>query len=291
VRDDAPDQQVDGPPRDVETTESDPQPQSRPVFLRILGHVELSLEEDGLVRELGSVLTPKQREVLVFLALHPHGVRREALNDAVWPDSRPPRQFNSLHNALSLLRRALGDATAGVMSDLVLNDDGRYHLNNDLVTTDFSRLDAVLHGPRPAGDVDDDPLPLLAAIEEYRGDLAEDLTSSWIEPYRESTRRDVLDALGALIRALSERDAEARLALLERCRRLDRFNESIYRDIIRTQAQLSQFDAIPRTLALLATTLDEIDQHTSSDTTNLADFLHRRAVSLRPAAPGNAAAS
>jgi DNA-binding SARP family transcriptional activator len=291
VRDDAPDQQVDGSPRDVETTESDPQRQLRPVFLRILGHVELSLEEDGLVRELGSVLTPKQREVLVFLALHPHGVRREALNDAVWPDSRPPRQFNSLHNALSLLRRALADATAGVMSDLVLNDDGRYHLNNDLVTTDFSRLDAVLHGPRPAGDVDDDPLPLLAAIEEYRGDLAEDLTSSWIEPYRESTRRDVLDALGALIRALGERDAEARLALLERCRRLDKFNESIYRDIIRTQAQLSQFDAIPRTLALLATMLEEIDQHTSSDTTNLADFLHRRAVSLRPAAPGNAAAS
>lgn len=40
-------------------------------------------------------------------------------------------------------------------------------------------------------------------------------------------------------------------------RKLDRYNEGVYRDIIRTQARLDQYAAIPRTLALLITTLDE----------------------------------
>ncbi len=262
-----------------------------PLALRVLGRVELAPHQDGGERELGGVLTPKHREVLAYLAVHPQGVRREALNDAIWPDSRPPRPFNSLHNALSLLRRALDNATDGVISDLILNDDGRYHLDTDLVTTDYQLLQHALQTPRSASGDDDALVPLREAVALYRGDLAEDLTAQWVEPFRESIRRDVLDALGVLIRAHGERDPEAMLVLLERTRKLDRYNEGVYRDIIRTQARLGQYDAIPRTLAVLATTLDDIGQEPSTETRNLGEFLQRRGSTLRPASSDNAAAS
>lgn len=258
-----------------------------PADIRVLGRVQLTLRDYG-ERELDSALTPKQREVLLFLALHPEGVRREALNDAVWPDSKPPRPYNSFHNTLSLLRRALGSATDGALTDLVVNDDGRYQLSRDLAAVDLWQLQDALQAPR---SVDGDAQARLTkAVELYQGDLAEDLTASWIEPYRESVRRDVLDALGALIRALSESEPETTLALLERTRKLDRYNEGIYRDIIRAQARLGQHAAIPRTLALLTTTLEDIGQHPGGDTLNLAEFFQRRS-SARWRDSGNSAAS
>lgn len=261
----------------------------RPLAVRVLGRVYLALYDDSGERELGGTLTPKQREVLVYLALHPQGVRREVLNEAVWPDSRPPRPYNSFHNTLSMLRRALSDATDGALDNVVLNDDGRYQLNPDLVTVDFWHLQHALQAPRPTGG--DALLQLHDAIELYKGDLAEDLLVPWAEPFRESIRRDVLDALGALIRAHGDTDPETMLTLLERTRKLDRYNEGVYRDIIRTQARLGQYAAIPRTLALLTATLDEIGQPPSGDTLNLADFLQRRGSTRRPLPTDNAAAS
>lgn len=261
----------------------------RPLAVRVLGRVYLALHDDSGERELGGTLTPKQREVLVYLALHPQGVRREVLNEAVWPDSRPPRPYNSFHNTLSMLRRALSDATDGALDNVVLNDDGRYQLNPDLVIVDFWHLQHALQAPRPTDG--SALLQLHDAIELYQGDLAEDLLVPWVEPFRESIRRDVLDALGALIRAHGDADPETMLTLLERTRKLDRYNEGVYRDIIRTQARLGQYAAVPRTLALLTATLDEIGQHPSGDTLNLADFLQRRGSTRRPLPTDNAAAS
>ncbi|WP_409497259.1 BTAD domain-containing putative transcriptional regulator [Amycolatopsis sp. cmx-11-12] len=261
----------------------------RPLAVRVLGRVNLALHDDGGERELGGALTPKQREVLVYLALHPHGVRREVLNEAVWPDSRPPRPYNSFHNTLSMLRRALSDATDGALDKVVLNDDGRYQLNPDLVMVDFWHLQHALQASRPTGG--DFLVQLHDAIKLYQGDLAEDLLVRWVEPFRESLRRDVLDALGTLIRAHGDADPETMLTMLERTRKLDRYNEGVYRDIIRTQARLGQYAAIPRTLALLTATLDDIGQHPSGDTLNLADFLQRRSSTRRPLPTDNAAAS
>ncbi len=256
------------------------------LFLRVLGRVQLAVRDEAGVRELGGAFTPKQREVLVFLALHPQGVRREVLNEAVWPDSRPPRPYNSFHNTLSTLRRALADATDG---HLVLNEDGRYRLSDGLLDVDFWQLQRVLQAQRPPDE--HGSAGLRDAVELYRGDLAEDLLAQWIEPFRESVRRDVLDALGALIRADGDISPETALVLLERARKFDQYNEGVYRDIIRMQARLGQYAAIPRTVALLSTTLAEIDQQVSAETLNLADFLQRRGGARWKDAAGSAAAS
>ncbi|MGB3441135.1 MAG: BTAD domain-containing putative transcriptional regulator [Actinophytocola sp.] len=277
------------PEQPLEPRNSDESMPRRPLAVHVLGRLHLALRDDKGDRELSGALTPKQREVLVYLALHPHGVRREVLNEAVWPDSRPPRPYNSFHNTLSMLRRALGDATDGLITNLVLNADGRYQLNDELVVVDYWRLQHALQAPR--SDNAEAQARLRDAIELYQGDLAEDLLVPWVEPFREATRRDVLDALGTLLRAHGDADPDTMLTMLERTRKLDRYNEGIYRDIIRTQARLGHYAAIPRTLALLTTTLDEIGQHPSADTLNLADFLQRRGSTRRVVSTDNAAAS
>lgn len=273
-------------PELLQDAENTPEPQ-QPLAIHVLGRVHLLLHDDEGEHDLSGVLTPKQREVLVYLALHRHGVRRETLNEAVWPDSRPPRPYNSFHNTLSMLRKAISDATDSRIANLVVNDDGRYRLNNDLTSVDVWQLQGALRMPSPVAGADQ--ARLLRAAELYEADLAEDLTVPWIEPFREALRRDVLDALGTLVRTYGDNDPDVGLGLLERMRALDKYNEGTYRDIIRTQARLGQHDAVPRTLALLTATLDEIEQRPSADTLNLIDFLQRR--STRRPAPGAAAAS
>lgn len=261
------------PRPDDEIPDVDP---SRPhLSVSVMGRVQV-LHRD---QEIGGTLTPKQREMLVFLALHPDGARREAVNEALWPNSRPPRPYNSFHNTLSVLRRVLAEATGRTNTDFVLNEDGRYRLNSDLVDVDFWHLQRAL-GDSSVPDT---------AVALYRGDLAEDVTAAWAEPIRESVRRDVLDALGSLVRAHADSDPEKALTLLERSRKLDPYNEDVYRSLIRLQARLSRYDAIPRALALLATTLDEIGERPSTDILQLADFLQRRGG--RRTSPDNAAAS
>ncbi|MGO1053683.1 BTAD domain-containing putative transcriptional regulator [Crossiella sp. CA198] len=246
-----------------------------PLALRVLGCVHLVLLENGVGRDLTAALTRKQREVLVYLALHPDGARRDAVSDAVWPDSPISRPFNSFHNALSMLRRALQRATRGGISEIIVHDDGRYRLDPSIVTTDCGRFRTALSARGSLKDSDRIDA-LHQAVALYHGHLAEDVSSCWIEPYREAARRDVLDALGILIRAHAETKPDTMLALLEKLRTLDPYNESVYRDIIRTQARLGRHEAIGRTLTLLVTTLDELGQQPGQDTVNLAEFLRRR---------------
>ena len=56
---------------------------------------------------------------------------------------------------------------------------------------------------------------------------------------------------------------------------LDRYNEAIYRGIARLEADLGKQDAIPRTLALLAATLAEIDEKPSPETLALCPSLQK----------------
>ncbi|WP_168200985.1 BTAD domain-containing putative transcriptional regulator [Allokutzneria sp. NRRL B-24872] len=249
-----------------------PAPQ-KPLRVRILGRIQLTFLCGEEERELAGVLTPKHAEVLAYLALHPHGVRRDVLNEAVWPHARPPRPYNSFHNTMSVLRRAIDHATAGAVTSVVRNEDGRYRLDDTVVSVDLWQLQAAMKGARTG--TPDTLMRLGEAQQCYRGDVAEDVLAPWVDPYRESVRRDVLDALDILVRAQADTDPEGTLVWLERARVLDPYNDGIYRDIVRTQARLGQQSAIPRTLALLTRALDDIGQTPSADTLNFVAALQR----------------
>lgn len=219
-------------------------------------------------------IAPRQREILVYLALHRTGCRRESLTTALWPDAPGDRPYNSFHATLSQLRRALRKATHDAIPNFVVNDDNHYQLNTSLVTVDLWQLQDALTTRRRASTPPERMAAIQRITELYRGDLATGIAADWIDPAREALRREVLEALSATIRAVDD-DPEQMLTWLEKARRMDPYNEAIYRDLMRVQARLGQYDSIPRTLSLLTTSLAELDQRPTRDTLGLADFLQR----------------
>jgi DNA-binding SARP family transcriptional activator len=251
-----------------------------PLRLTVLGRLHLhhqprtSRREPGRRADLIGALAPRQREILVYLALHHNGARREALAAAIWPDAPAERPYNSFHATLSQLRKALANTAGEKLRHLVVHGEGRYRLNADLVDVDLWRLrDALTTAARGTGP---DRLAALRAIPDlYPGDLADELTADWLTAPRQTLHRDVLDALSALIRAAGDQDPRQHLAWLEHARTLDPHNEDLYRRIIRAQARVGRHDAIPRTISLLTTALADIDRRPDADTLTLADQLQR----------------
>ncbi|MEU0470962.1 transcriptional regulator, partial [Amycolatopsis sp. NPDC006131] len=219
---------------------------------------------------------PRIRELLVFLAVHPDGVSREALVAALWPASPPEKTTNALNTSLTRLRRALTTATEGALSDVVLTGEGRYRLKPDLVDVDYHHFAAAVSQRRAAANQHDRIAAYRRIVDSYTGPLADGLSTEWIETARESIRRDAIDAVAALARTLVEHDPQQTLDLLEIARAFDPHNELIYRDIMRLQERLGQLDAIPRTLTLLTTRLAEIDDRPTPQAIALAERLRRR---------------
>ncbi|RBM17401.1 transcriptional regulator [Prauserella sp. PE36] len=251
-------------------TEPAPAP---PLHLQVLGRLHLT-RANPEPRDLIDVLAPRQREILVYLALHRDGCRREALSAALWPHAPGERPYNSFHATLSQLRRGLRRASNDDTLDLIVNQDSRYRLDQTILTADLWRLQDAITASRQASAMD----AVAAAnrvTELYRGDLAEGITADWIDGPREALRRYVLDALSTLIRKTRTDSPEQALALLEQARQLDPYNEAIYRDLMRLQARLNQHDSIPRTLDLLTTSLAELDQRPARSTLSLADALQQ----------------
>ena len=193
-------------------------------------------------------------------------------SDTIWPDAPASRPANSFHATLSQLRRAMREAAASgpLLPDLVIHHDSHYELNREVVSADLWRLQTALETRGIPGQ----RLATLSDVPElYNGDLAADLTATWLEAPREALRRDVLDAFSVLTHAIGDSDPERALTLLERARQLDPYNEAIYCDIARAQARLGQSDAVTRTLRLLTAALTEIDERPNPETVALCERL------------------
>ncbi|MGC7093967.1 BTAD domain-containing putative transcriptional regulator [Amycolatopsis lurida] len=264
--------QRDGNPTTAPVPAADPAPVP-PLHLQVLGRLHLS-RADPEPRDLIDVLAPRQREILVYLALHRDGCRRDTLSAALWPDAPGERPYNSFHATLSQLRRALRRAHDDDTLDIIVHQDSHYRLDQTILTADLWRLQDAITASHQA--------PATEAVaasnrvtELYRGDLAEGITADWIDGPREALRRDVLDAFSTLIRKIRTDHPEQALTLLERARHLDPYNEAIYRDLMRLQARLGQHDSIPRTLHLLTTSLADLDQRPAPSTLSLADALQQ----------------
>ncbi|MGX7828998.1 BTAD domain-containing putative transcriptional regulator [Actinokineospora sp. 24-640] len=266
---------------------------SAPLRVSVLGpprvwwHPTLAtFDGEAAEHEITSALQPRLRELLVFLALHPDGASREALIAALWATSPPERTTNAMNTSLSRLRRALAAATGNVLCDLVVVGEGRYRLDPDLVEVDYHHFAAAVATRRAAVTDADRVQAYRRIVDSYTGPLADGLSTDWIETAREAIRRDAIDAVAALARALVEEDPQQTLDLLEIARAFDPHNELIYRDIMRLQERLGQLDAIPRTLTLLTTRLAEVDDRPTHQAVDLADRLRRRHDA--PGEPGRA---
>lgn len=240
--------------------------------LRVHWHPETEPE-----REITGALQPRTKELLVLLALHPGGTTRDTLVSTLWGEDPPSRPTNALHTALSRLRRDLAEATDGAVTDIALVDNGHYRLDPATVHVDYWRFENAVAARRAAATDADRIAAYRDVINSYGGPLADGMSKiEWIEPAREAIRRDALDAVSGLARALVEDDPQQTLDLLEVARAFDPHNELLYRDIMRLQERLGQLDAIPRTLTLLSTRLAEVGEQPTPQARGLAARLGGR---------------
>ncbi|WP_245617541.1 BTAD domain-containing putative transcriptional regulator [Amycolatopsis taiwanensis] len=262
-----------------------------PVTITVLGALRVHWHPDPTTveheeREITGALQPRTQELLVLLALHPGGTTRDSLVSALWGDQPPARPTNALHTALSRLRRDFAAATGGAVTDITSVDNGHYQLDPAIVDVDYWRFAKAVTARRTATTEQQRIDAYRKVVTSYSGPLAEGMSKiEWIEPAREATRRDAIDAVAALARAMVEHDPQQTLDLLEIARAFDPHNEALYRDIMRLQERLGQLDAIPRTLALLTTRLAEINEAPSEHAITLATRLrqHHRTTTDTPA--------
>jgi DNA-binding SARP family transcriptional activator len=248
------------------------------VTISVLGALRVHWHpEAGQEREITGALQPRTQELLVLLALHPGGTTRDTLVSVLWGEDPPARPTNALHTALARMRRDVAEVTGGAVTDIALVDNGHYRLDPAAVRVDYWRFENAVVARRAAATDAERIAAYREVVDSYGGPLAEGMSKiEWIEPAREATRRDAIDAVSGLARALVADDPQQTLDLLEVARAFDPHNELLYRDIMRLQERLGQLDAIPRTLTLLTTRLAEVNNRPTEHAIGLATRLRQR---------------
>ena len=250
-----------------------------PLSLSLFGPPALGWHSGQGHVDVTNTLARKHWQLLIFLALQPDGVTRDAIREALWPKAHGPKPFNAFYATLSQIRGNLGNATDHRATTVIELRGDRAALNPAVVAVDYWEFLDAQHSRTVAADKAARRMAWSRIAAAYRGELAQGVQELWLDAPREDAHRGAVDSLAALAQSYRDTDPQLHLQVLEHARMLDRYNEDIYRDIMRVQAQLGLADAIARTLALLTRTLAEIDSSPRMETVTVAETLRDKARS------------
>lgn len=188
-----------------------------------------------------SGLARKNLALLAYLALRSEApVGRDVLCALFWPDSAAGQARASLRQALSALRRALGDAGAALVTT-----GEAVHLDPAQHTTDVARFAALID--------QDQPDALQEAAELYRGDLLEGLGQispefeRWQEAERGAFRSRLLSGLLRLADAYADENRiEESIATARRLLSIDPLQEHVHRRLMKALRAQGRHDAALR---------------------------------------------
>ncbi len=238
------------------------------------------------------------RALLAYLALHAGTpFRREALADLLWPEAARAEALHALRQALSRLRRAIGDCAAAGGHDflhvtrqtLQFNADSDYWLD----VSAFCKAIAAtrIHPHRRLAVCQ----PCMARLEEaaalYRGDLLSGFYldslpfEEWLLTERERLHRQALEVFSQLADSHEACGAYAQAqAYARRQLALEPWREKAQRQLMRALAlsgqrgaALAQYESACRVLA------EELNVAPAGETQAL--YAQIRADRLQPAAP------
>ena len=209
-------------------------------------------------------------QILVQLAVEPHGVSSDEVLARLWPEIRARHARQRFHTASSELRQTL---SAALGADPIQRTDDRYHLDPTLVDVDLWHYYEVVDNAATV-----EPTQHHAALHDviaaYTGEIAAGQDWLWLAPHRESARRHVLDAYAALAEA--EPDPQAALALLQDAIHIDPYNEDLYRRAMQLHATLGSSEGVRRALHALGRRLAELEIRVSPATQQTASHLLQR---------------
>jgi DNA-binding SARP family transcriptional activator len=267
----------------IQRAESRDHAHQSPGALSILGPFALTWQSDHREpQDIDAALARKHRHLLIFLALHPEGATREAIREALWPTARGPKPLNAFYATVSQIRGKLTELIDSEAAEIIELRGERVALNTDLIGVDYWELLDAEHALHVATDDTARHAALSRIAATYRGELAEGTSELWLDGPREATHRSAVNALAELAATYRKTDPQRRLQILEHARMLDQYNESIYRDIMRTQAELGLPDSVNRTLTLLTTALAEIGDQPEASTVTLAQDLQHHYGQMTP---------
>lgn len=239
-------------PSSADTPAAPTAPAPAPAATATLAAVEqqpaLSISLLGPLRIDGADQPPKRvptRELIVYLALHPHGASRDELIEALWPAQDPKKTLRRLWDLATDARAALGDA--------LIHEGERYRLDRAKVQIDLDQLDHLL----ASTDADTEP-DLEAALALWRGEPLEGADYIWADGHIHRLRATLLGLLERAGNARLERgDARGALQMAEQAIALDQFHEASWRLALQAEHALGMRESITRRYDELAHALDE----------------------------------
>lgn len=216
-------------------------------------------------------------QILVHLAVNPDGATSDELMALLWPEVRPHHSRGRFHTTISELRHTLAEP---VGDDPIVRTDDRYHLDRQVVDVDLWTLNTTIDQAATAVEPAQHAAALRQIIALYTGTIADGHSWLWLAPYRETTRRHIIDAHVAL--ADNEPEPRQALARIQDAIRLDPYNEDLYQHAMRLHARLASPDGVRRTLRTLTERLNELEIRLSPQTRQLAaDLIERLGIQER----------
>jgi DNA-binding SARP family transcriptional activator len=204
-------------------------------------------------------------QILVHLAVDPDGATSDQLMATLWPEIRPRYARGRFHTTISELRHSIA---AALGTNIILNTGGRYHLDPQQVEVDLWHVYTAIERAASAVDPDAHSGALRDIIQLHIAPIAAGEDWLWVLPYREATRRHVLDAYTEL--ANEEADPRAALDLIQQAIDLDPYNEDLYQRAMRLHAALNHPDGVHRALRAITERLAQLDDNVSAQTRRLA---------------------
>lgn len=201
--------------------------------LRLLG--EFRADIDGRRVPIGALRQGRAASLVKLLALSPRNrLTREAVIEALWPDTPPDAGGANVRKAVHYARRALGGEQAVAYAGGVVE-----LWPAGALTTDVERFEAASASALSAND----PALLRHAAEQYLGEL---LPEDRSEPWCEDRRRELEDTYLNVLRGA---------AMWSRLLEVDPTDEEAHRELIRAyweagkrQAAIRQFERLREVL-------------------------------------------
>jgi predicted ATPase/DNA-binding SARP family transcriptional activator/Flp pilus assembly protein TadD len=240
-----------------------------PLLIHLFGPPDFRVNGEPLPR----LKTRKGLYLLALLALRQgKEVERSWLAGTLWPENDDATAFTYLRQALTDLRRALGDA-AGLLQS---TSPRTLRLDRNGADVDFIAFEQCLK----RGDIPS----LEQAVNLYQGSLMEGWAEEWLLAEREACQQSYLGVLETLAQqAMEARDITAAVPYLRRIVTVEPLRESAHRALMQALAATRDFAAVTQVYRDLRTTLRR-DVNAEPDAETQALFTHLRTDARRQAA-------
>ena len=166
------------------------------VSLRLLGPFTLAIEGRQVEDDLPA--GTRVRELFVYLALHPDGLRREEISAQIWAEMESGSETSLMYTTIHRVRHALFPEL--VVSERVNGTEGIFGINPAVrLDVDVRRFEERLREAATHGaTVEQRREALEAAVGTYSGPFFRECYSDWAERLRRRLERRYTDTLAQL---------------------------------------------------------------------------------------------